>query len=326
MLPKIVAGLALALALVSGSAMAEPSPRPAPPVQAQAGNADEAFLAWVRQVMAELDRAGRATAPFLQMDLNFDENDPEAALAMVRELSRQAVLARAELAVARARLAALPAFAHPNAPADMLRIATLLRRDSSTSLENLDQLLGDMIELGGAVERGDAAEIDRLAPRIERAAVLMIQSQATMLRARQQLFPATTSVHHAIAGMAAMYDGMAALMPSDKDFDVAALDAAVAALDASLMAERAALALERATIRRSDPDYAIAMEIMETRTMFSDVNERARNELRGAAEAARAGASSVASRDQNIVALGQLEQEYQRIARRQIELQARLIR
>ncbi|MGH6951555.1 MAG: hypothetical protein ACREH4_11810, partial [Vitreimonas sp.] len=151
-------------------------------------------------------------------------------------------------------------------------------------------------------------------------------SQATTLRARQQLVPAHTSAHHAIAGMAAMYDGMAALLARDEDFDVAAVEAAAAAMDASLIAERAAIALERASLRRSDPTYAVASQVMDTRTAFASANERARNELRAAAQAARAGTSTMRSRDAHVVVLGELEYEYQRLGRQQMDLMAQLTR
>lgn len=335
MFPRIVASLALALTLAAAPALAEPSPRPnASPIPSPSrpltGQQQEevaaAFLAWLQPITVELERAGRAMAPFLQMEFIGDEKDPEAALAAVREVSRHAVAGRAELALARERLAAMAPFAHPNAPPEMLRLAAMILRDSRESAVRMDQLLNDMILFAGAVERGDTAEVERLSPQIERSSTLLIQSQATMLRARQQLVPADTSPYHAMGGMVAMYDGLVALLASDADFDAAAVEAAAVALDASLAAERAAILRERASLRRSDPDYAVAVEVMEARAAFADVNERARNELRTAAQAARAGSSTTRSRDAHVVVLAELEYEYQRIARRQLELHARLVR
>lgn len=335
MLSRIVAGLALALTLGAAPALAEPSPRPNPspipslprPLSGQQQEAAAAaFLAWIQPIAVELERVGAAMAPFVQVEFIGDEKDPEVALAAMREIARHAVAGRAELALARERLAAMAPFAHPNAPPEMLRMAGMILRDAQESAVSMDQLLNDMILFAGAVERGDTREIERLSPQIERSSVLLIQSQATMLRARQQLIPPDTSQYHAVSGMLAMYEGLAALLASDADFDVAAVEAAAAALDASLAAERAAISRERASLRRSDPDYAAAIEVMDARAAFSDINERARNELRTAAQAARAGNSTMRNRDAHVVALSELEYEYQRIARRQMELYARLVR
>lgn len=331
MFRKFVA--ALALTVVVGGAWAEPSPvAPTPAVaptagpSAQAQNADAAFIAWAHRVMRALERANVASLPFLQTNYNIDPNDAEAALALLRQMSQQGVAARRELAAVRADLESISVFSHPGATADMVRVSNIVLRDSRASVENLDQLISDIIDFVAAIERRDEAEMARLAPRIDRGAVLLIQTQATSLRARQQILPATSSSYHAVGGMAAMYDGMAALMPVDADFDVAQIDAAASALDAALIGQRAGLFLERASVPASDPNHGLIMQVLDAREDFVRANERARDILRTASREAHAGASTDITRVEHIRVLGELEYEYQSISRRQIELTGRLAR
>ncbi len=319
MLKRTLAAFAVALTLVSGPAQAEPTPIPPPRNVAPAQATDDvnsAFIAWTQNVMAVLERANRASTPFLQM--NFDSNDPESARATLRNLSQQAAGARAELAVARSQLDAMTPFAHPNATPEALRMSEILLRDSRASVANLDQLLNDMIAFVSAIERGDQAEINRLMPQIDRGATALMRAQATTLRARQQLLAPTSSAYHTVAGMASMYDGMASVGGANPD--LAGLESAAEALRGSIIAERAALFLERSSTRH--PNTAVLAELMQTREQFITANERARAILLAAAQEVRAGTYSEQSGLEFLRSLGMLELEYQRISRRQMELHA----
>lgn len=323
MFKKVMTAIAVGLVLVSGSALAEPSPAPTrveTPTPAVAQNADTAFIAWVQQVMAILERANSASAPFLQM--NLDAETPETARAMLRSLAQQAGTARAELARARAELDAMRPFSHPAASADMLSISEVLLRDSRSSVANLNQLLGHLIAFIGAIERGDRAEINRLLPELDRGSVLLMRSQATTLRARQQLVEATTSTYHAVGGMASMYDGMAAFGGAEPD--LAALESAIAGLRSSIIAQRAALSMERAMLADAHPNRAAIAELLQTREQFADTSDRALSALAQVAQDIRSGAYNEDLALEYLRTLGLIELEYQRLARRQIEIYALL--
>ena len=325
----IVAG-ALALLAFCGAASAELSrPAPAPPPRAPAAqpadDAEAAFAQWLQPVVETLDRAGRATQPFMSIDFNFAENDVEAARAAIREMAQHATAARGELAAARATLDAIGPFSHPRADPQQVEVSVILLRDSRSSIDNMDNLLADMIAFADAVERRDVEAVERISPRVERAALVLIQSQATMLRARQRLVPAASSTYHRVGSMAAMYDGMAALLAAEKDFDVAAVEAAAASLDRSLAADRAAQIVERASVPRRDPNYDLAMQIFDARVDFANVCEHARNILAAAVQEAHAGTSTEDTRFAHIDELGRIEYEMQELNRRQVELYARLV-
>jgi len=319
MFAKSLMALAVGLMLVAGSASAEPSPAlPRGVAPAEDGNA--AFVAWTQNVMGVLERANRASQPFLQM--NFEAESPEAARATLRNIAQQAATARTELARARAELQAMQPFTHRDAPPDSIRMSEILLRDSRSSVDNLDQLLADMIEFVGAIERGDNAEANRLLPNLNRGAVLLMRAQATTLRARQQLLDPATSTYHTVSGMASMYDGMAAIGGSEADLP--ALESAINSIRASLIAERAALALERITLANAHPNRAAIADLIQTRDQYAATNEQVMRAMNAAAQDIRSGAYNDEVSLEHLRALGLLELEYQRLAQRQIEIYALL--
>lgn len=331
---KRAAASFLMLALAPLWAWAEPTPvappppvatqAPASPAQAQDGTA--AFVDWAQRLMGSLERAGQAMMPLLRNNDDYSAMSPQEALAALRRLAQQAAQARSQIAVVRDELAAVAPFTHSGATPQQLEMAATLLRDSRTTIANFEVFLGDMIDYVAAIERGDEAAMNRLGPRIERSAVLLVQSQAMMLRGRMPMLPSTSSAYHTVAGMAYMYDGMAALLPDDADFRVADVEAAAAGMDSALIAQRAATFLERASLNRADPNYGVYMQLIEHRERSAGVSERARDRLRMAVSEARAGRSNETNRLNHIQFLGELEYEYQAIARAQLQLQDGLSR
>ncbi len=319
MFKKLLVAAALALAPVSGVAHAELSTAP---VQQTEG--DAAFIAWLQVLNQHMERAGAAAQPFLQLDMNFDPNDEAAAMALLRQISQMATTARSELTAVRGQLAAMPEFSHPNARPEMVNVAHIVLRDARSSSAGLEQMVSDMIALVGAIERRDGDEVDRLLPRLENGSIILIRSQAGMLRARQQLVRSTDSTYWVLAAMAHLYDGLAVIMPSDATFDRTALDPVVSGLSQTLVGHRAAVAAERATLSERDPDYRTHVEIVAVRQRMLEANERLHRVLSAAAQEARAGQSTEITRAEHMRLLGELEYEFQGLSRQQIDLFAQL--
>jgi hypothetical protein len=306
---------AIALTPLSTSAPSSSTPTQLSP--------NAAYIAWVQRVMSVTERANQATAPIGPAGDAADVSDPAAQLTALHHMRDVCSAARAQLAALSAELDAIPDFDPAGLDPRTVAQGHGLRDDTRALFGKLDALMGDTVALVDAVDAHDYATVQRLGPRLRDGITLLIQGQATIYRARQQLLPSSNPAYYWIAAIAFMYDGMAGLVVQDQDFRPSDLVAAADRIDQAINAEQSDMASYRATPPTgSTPQQSQAYLAICERTIVTAQGVAA--ELRAAAQEGQAGTSTSQMRMNHLAALARYETQYQAIAHQMADLAAQI--
>ena len=203
MIRQITGALLAAALLASAPAFAQASP---PPAVSEAQT--EAFASWLSQVSEAMARSNEgAQALAAAKPLLASIRSPADARAVVPKV--RAIIAQARSKAVQADTA-LAAMASPDiALAGGLTPARIVAEGREQNGKVL-ALLADFDAFVVAMEKGDRATGDRLAPKVMSGAFLLIDSNRLLVRNRQALLPSTDSTHQALGILGQIYRGMSA--------------------------------------------------------------------------------------------------------------------
>jgi hypothetical protein len=312
--------LALALFMTTAApAVAQPN------AEAVEMRASRAFALWSRDLSTMLERANVVIDVFTRFMQGSAPNESrETFLTRAAELRSGAIQGRAVLAQMQRDLDAMQPFAAEGAPESYLVLSEAMLRDTKTYLDNLDTLLGLMVESIDALQHDDQAALQRIMPRLLQGMSYLIEGQIVTVRTRQQMVEPTESAYHSLGTMIALYEGMRAIaMPNVPDRAAAIIEAAQSASRWGISG-RAALAQAVAELPEiASRERHIMSQMLALEEQFYLANDRVIEVLEAAArEVAQHG--EVRRGTGYIMELSEIELRYQALTQQEIELFAQL--
>lgn len=169
----------------------------------------------------------------------------EEMVAVLRAAQPTIVAARAELQALRVEADAIQPFASPTMDESIINLTNIALADTKTVIVLFDGAIGDIQQMLPAVERRDAAELQRLAGRLVLFAANLLRSQASSMRLAQLQMPITDSGHHIRGARADLMDGLHAVLTISTANDNSAITIAVRRARSNVTNGRAALEAER---------------------------------------------------------------------------------
>jgi hypothetical protein len=146
-----------------------------------------------------------------------------------------------------------------------------------------------------------------------------------MIRARQQMIPASDSAHHSLGALHAMYEGMRVLaLPNKVDRAGRINDAAQSAARWNRSGRSALAAQIAGAPQLATRERALMLEIFALEGRIYDASDRVVLLLEAASNDAAAGVSSEDLNRRYTPQLAQIEVEIMQISHRQVELYAEL--
>jgi len=170
----------------------------------------------------------------------------EEMVAVLRAAQPTIVAARAELRALRVEADAIQPFTSPTMDESIVGLTNIALADTKTVIELFEGAIGDIQQMLPAVERRDAAELQRLAGRLVLFAANLLRSQASSMRLAQLQMPVTDSGHHIRGARAHLMEGLYAVLTISSASDNSAITHAVQRARANIATGRTVLEAERA--------------------------------------------------------------------------------
>jgi hypothetical protein len=319
MLKQVLVAVALIATSVAPAAAQAPS-------EAAEMRAHREFAVWIQRISSLMERAGAANDVFNGLSASFNtETDLDVLMSELRPVRDQARAARALLAQLQGELTQIAPYRLEGAPPQYAIFSETLLEDTGVYMRNMDRVMDLTIQLIDAMDARDFAAVEHLAPRLMQTASTLIDGQIFMVRARQQLIPATQSAHHSLGSILALYEGMRAIVVLNVVDRPAAITAAADAATRWSRTGRAVLAQERPEVDMLAPrEREIMMRMIAIQERFFVLGDRVSAHLRLASAAAARGMSDEALNVEYSDELAAFEMEFLRLNQEQIALFAEL--
>ena len=171
---------------------------------------------------------------------------PEEVEALLRAAQPTIVATRAQLRALRVEADAIQPFTSTTMDQGVVALTNIALADTKTTLDLFEGAIADIEQMLPAIERRDAAALQRIAGRLVLFAANFLRSQASSMRLGQLQMPITDPGHHIMGAHADLIDGLYAMLTISTATDTSAITAAVQRARSSITAGRGMLAAQRA--------------------------------------------------------------------------------
>lgn len=254
----------------------------AAPAAAQSEADLRALIAWAAPLNDIQTRAQEAVRSVTGLTARMrGVSSPEEMEALLRAAQPTIVAARAQLRSLRSEADAIEPFTSTTMDQSVVGLTNIALTDTKTTIDLFEGAIADLEQMLPAVERRDAAELQRIAGRLVLFAANLLRSQASSLRLGQLQLPATDSAHHIRGARADLMEGLYAMLTVSTANDTSAVTAAVARARASIASGRGVLTTERAAAARY-PQGAMLEPLFANKQQQLDVLDQFATDLESA--------------------------------------------
>ena len=251
---------------------------------------------------------------------------PEEMAEAIAGLGPQTNEARRQIRAIGAELAGLRPVAGPSDPVE-LRMTDKVVADIAALAVKVDDLLGEFLELGDALAKGDQARVERAGRSVMQGSISVVQAQALMLRGRLAMVPSDASAYGRINALACFYDGLSGFQQGT--YELVSRTDAIKLVASARNCMTSSLARGRASLDREATETLADPGLMRLRSSLAPVHHSLLDELEvGAAILGRLQASlvdgddAVTAGDRHGQAIIAFERRLQTLARQEVAVVA----
>jgi hypothetical protein len=247
---------------------------------------------------------------------------PEEVAEAIAALGPQTNEARRQIRAIGAELASLRPVAGSSDPVE-LRMTDRVVDDIASLAVQVDDLLGEFLDLGDALAKGDQVRVERAGRSVMRGSVSVVQAQALMLRGRLAMVPSDASAHGRINALACFYDGLSGFQQGI--YELVSRTDAIKLVASARNCMTSSVATGRVSLDRETTETLADPGLMRLRASLAPVHRSLFDELdAGAAVLGRLQASlansddAVTAGDRHGQAIIAFEQRLQALARQEV--------
>lgn len=251
---------------------------------------------------------------------------PEEVAEAIARLGPQTNEARRQIRAIGAELGSLRPMAGPSDPVE-LRMTDKVVEDIASLALQVDDLLGDFLDLGDALAKGDQTRVERAGRSVMRGSVSVVKAQALMLRGRLAMVSSDASAYGRINALACFYDGLSGFQQGT--YELVSRTDAIKLVASARNCMTSSVATGRVSLDRETTETLADPGLMQLRLSLEPVHRRLFDELdAGAAILGQLqgslanGEDAVTAGDRHGQAIIAFEQRLQTLARQEVAVLA----